>query len=207
MDDWELAQERANLAALKMAELRGEHVTLAEREKAVEDAKVKRLSASTFIKHGRFMNKIGKMLHDMQLIDKNPFAVCVWTAEEEKALQMMHGYRPRIVWSDRIHDLFRLPVFQRDVDDPGDPLFWMRLIGRFQVFRSKEALQLGPDDLGTEGGAPYFEIHTEGLNSVKTESGVRGMPVHPRVRPAWLDEARRSAPQARPTASLPPCRT
>lgn len=181
MDEWELTREHENLKRIEEHASDECPITPAEREQAVQDAKVLRLSASTFIKHGRFLNKIGKMLHDMQLIDRNPFSICVWTAEEEKKLRLMKGFRPRIVWDDRIQDLFQSSAFQGDVEDPGEPLFWVPLIGRFMGTRSEEVLQLKPRDFGTEEGIPYLEIHTEGANSVKSDSGVRRLPIHPEL--------------------------
>jgi integrase len=58
-------------------------------------------------------------------------------------------------------------------------LAWVPLIALFTGARSGEICQLRPEDIREESGIPYFNIAEEVTSqSVKTEAGVRHVPVH-----------------------------
>ncbi|WP_211241966.1 hypothetical protein [Roseivivax halodurans] len=140
-----------------------------------------RISVATYLKHGRVMRAVGEMLMDMQLIDQNPFSICTWTKDEEKALKSAEGQRKREAWDDRIYDLWGSRIFQEPLEDIGEPLFWAPLIARHQGMRMEEILQLGPDDFGSDKGIPYLRIRHTIVNGVKTLSSARTLPVHPQL--------------------------
>lgn len=140
-----------------------------------------RISVTTYVKHGRVLRAVGDMLMDMQLIDQNPFSICVWTNAEVKSLQSGTGARKREAWDDRIYDLWRSPIFQERLEDIGEPLFWSPLIARHQGMRMEEVLQLGPDDFGTDNGVPYLHIRHDIINGLKTLSSARRLPIHPQL--------------------------
>ena len=140
-----------------------------------------RISVTTYIKHGRVMRAVGEMLMDMQLIDQNPFSICTWTNDEEKALKSSEGQRKREAWDDRIYDLWGSPIYQDPLEDVGDPLFWAPLIARHEGMRMEEILQLGPDDFGVDKGIPYLRIRHTIINGVKTLSSARMLPIHPQL--------------------------
>ncbi len=75
VDDIDAEEERAEKDALK-ALGNGPDVTEADREKTRLDARVPRLRAETRAKHRGYMKSVGKMLYDLQLIDRNPFEIC-----------------------------------------------------------------------------------------------------------------------------------
>ncbi|CUH40979.1 hypothetical protein JSE7799_03720 [Jannaschia seosinensis] len=118
---------------------------------------------------------------DMQLIDQNPFSICTWTNDEEKALKSSEGQRRREAWDDRIYDLWNSRIYQEPLEDIGDPLFWAPLIARHQGMRMEEILQLGPDDFGVDKGIPYLRIRHDIVNGVKTLSSARILPIHPQL--------------------------
>ena len=171
----------ANLKALEKEFGRLEKASPARIEKARLDARIKRMSASNFLVLARYANRVGKMLVDLQLIDTNPFSICEWTSEEEKKLQQEMGYTERVTWDDTLDTLFGTPVFQGANKDPGEPLFWIPLLGRLQGLRSEEAAQLGPDDFGTKDGIPFMKVHAQDENRVKADGSVRTVPVHPQL--------------------------
>lgn len=140
-----------------------------------------RISVTTYINHGRVLGNVGKMLMDMQLIDRNPFAICCWTNDEEKKLKKREGGRKRQAWDDRIYKLLGSRIFQEPLEDIGEPLFWAPLIARHQGMRMEEILQLGPDDFGTDKGIPTLTIQHTIVNGVKTLSSARTLPVHPQL--------------------------
>ncbi len=140
-----------------------------------------RITVTTFIKHGRVLRAIGEMLWDMQLIDYDPFTICNWTNDEEKALKSSEGQRKREAWDDRIYALWGSRIYQEPLEDVGDPLFWAPLIARHQGMRMEEILQLGPDDFGSDKGIPYLRIRNTIINGVKTLSSERTLPIHPQL--------------------------
>lgn len=172
-DAWEEHMAAENLRRL------GAHATAADREKAVHDAREPRLRAGTVIKHRRHIMAVGEMLLAFQLIDVNPFEVCAVSAKLEKRMKMAEESRTRTVWDDRIHDLFRSPVFQGGADDPGEPLFWAPLVARLMGLRAEEILQLAPGDFGRDGGIDYIDIKRWQGNNVKSEASERRVPLHP----------------------------
>lgn len=172
-DEFRTAQ--SNLRALETRV----NSTVADREKAELDARIPRLRAETIAKHRGYINSIGKMLYDSQLIDKNPFAICSVPNVLKSEWQKNEASRTRICWDDRIYKLFESPKFQGDLEDEGDPLFWIPLIARLQGLREEEACQLGPDDFGTDKGIAYFEVKRIDGNNVKTGDSERRLPVHP----------------------------
>ncbi|MCF7777414.1 hypothetical protein GLP59_07085 [Sulfitobacter sp. M220] len=169
---------RTAQSAIKTLETRV-NCTVADREKAELGAKIARLRAETIAKHRGYINSIGKMLYDLQLIDKNPFAICSVPNSVKKEWQKNEASRARTCWDDRIYKLFETPVFQGGLEDAGDPMFWIPLIARLQGLREEEACQLGPDDFGTDKGIAYFDIKRLDGNNVKTGDSERRLPVHP----------------------------
>lgn len=178
VDDLDAEEERAEKDALK-ALGNGPDVTEADRENARLEASVPRLRAETRAKHRGYIKSVGKMLYDLQLIDRNPFEICgvpnklkdKWKKGEEK--------RKRVCWDDRIYTFLRSPAFQGPFDDPGEPFYWIPLIARLMGLREEEACQLGPDDFGTDKGIAYLDVKALDANNVKTIESQRRTPVHP----------------------------
>lgn len=140
-----------------------------------------RLKVDTYLKHARVLGAVGKMLMDMQLIDVNPFALCVWTNKEVKKMWNHEEIKARVAWDDRLYDLFRSPVFQEELEDVGEPLFWAPLIAVHHGLRQEECLQLGPDDFRRQDGVLYMTVTNSVINATKTESSQRRVPVHPNL--------------------------
>jgi hypothetical protein len=194
--------EEAHTAAANLARLAG-HATEADREKAVLEAREPRLRAETVIKHRRHIKAVGEMLLALQLIDTNPFAVCAVSGKQEERMKKAEEGRTRTVWDDRIHDLFRTPVFRGGLEDPGDPLFWAPLIARLMGPREEEILQVGPGDFGRDGGVDLHGHQALGgqLREVRSFRAPGPDPPDPdRARPV---EAGRAAPHAGPEPALP----
>tara|TARA_R110002049_G_scaffold116963_1_gene269856 strand:+ start:311 stop:2485 length:2175 start_codon:yes stop_codon:yes gene_type:complete len=177
--------ERTDAAQVQLEEDITTAIAGGARSEAVDkmrlDRQIPRISVTTYIKHGRVMRAVGEMLTDMQIIDQNPFSICTWSKKDEKDLKRNEGERKRQAWDDRIYDLWGSPIYQEPLEDVGDPLFWAPLIARFQGTRMEEALQLGPEDFGTDKGIPYMRIRHTIINGVKTLSSERTLPVHPQL--------------------------
>lgn len=155
--------------------------TEADKEQARREALQPRLRSETIIKHRRTLRAVGQMLYDLQLIDKNPFEICSVSNSDKKRMAAKEASRARTVWDDRILTLFHSPVFQGEIDDPGEPLFWLPLLARLMGFREEEACQLAPEDFGSDRNIPYVDIKRCDANHVKSDESQRKVPVHPQL--------------------------
>ncbi len=178
IEDLEAEEERLEKEALELLARDG-NATEADREKAALDARIPRIRAETRAKHRGYIKSVGKMLYDLQLIDRNPFEICgvsnklkdKWKKSEEK--------RKRVCWDDRIYTFLGSPAFQGPFEDQGEPLYWIPLIARLMGLREEEACQLGPKDFGTDKGIAYVDVKCRDANNVKTIDSQRRIPVHP----------------------------
>lgn len=120
VDDIDAEEERAEKDALK-ALGNGPDVTEADREKARLDARIPRLRAETRAKHRGYMKSVGKMLYDLQLIDRNPFEICAVSNKTKAKWKKAEEKRKRICWDDPIYTFLRSPVFQEMTCPPRNP--------------------------------------------------------------------------------------
>lgn len=178
VDDLDAEEERLEKDALKALGT-GAHVTEADREKTRLDARVPRLRAETRAKHRGYIKSVGKMLYDLQLIDRNPFEICGVTNKLKAQWKKGEEKRKRVCWDDRFYTFLGSAAFQGPFDDPGEHFYWIPLIARLMGLREEEACQLGPDDFGTDKGIAYLDVKVLDANNVKTIESQRRMPVHP----------------------------
>ena len=151
------------------------------REKLRNEARIARLSVTTYVKHCRRLQAAGRILEHLGLIPRNPFAVCSWTHDEENDLRQFDLNPKRHAWDDQINDLLAMPVFRGKYASKDDPMFWVPLMCIHQGFRMEECLQLPLADIGTERGIPYIWLH-RGLGiRLKEGSSERRVPIHPNL--------------------------
>ena len=165
----------------KLDRMKADGATDEEIDRTRKKEQIGRFKVDTYLKHARVLGAVGQMLMDMQLIDVNPFALCVWTNKEVKKMRNREEIKARVAWDDRIYELFDSPVFQDELEDVGEPLFWAPLIAVHHGLREEECLQLGPDDFGREDGILYMTVTNSVVNATKTESSQRRVPVHPNL--------------------------
>ncbi len=137
------------------------------------------LRVGTFVRNVRASNRVGTMLHELGILDTNPFSICTFSNREEKALKRTEANIAREAWDDRLDELLASPVFQGEADGVADPLFWLPLIALLMGLRMEEAAQLGPKDIQKQNGVAYAIVHQDIGNFVKSESGTRKVPIHP----------------------------
>ncbi|SNT71927.1 hypothetical protein [Paracoccus seriniphilus] len=178
IEDLNAEEERAEKDALK-ALGNGPEVTEADREKARLDAHIPRLRAETRAKHRGYIKSVGKMLYDLQLIDRNPFEICSVPNKLKDKWKKNEQKRKRVCWDDRIYTFLGSPAFQGPFEDPGEPFYWIPLLARLMGMREEEACQLGPDDFGSDTGISYVDVKVLDANNVKTIDSQRRIPVHP----------------------------
>jgi len=140
----------------------------------------RRLSANACDKHvGRIINILDHARRGGH-VDANTMAPLRWSASELKARIRAQSVRvKRGAWKDRIYDLFNTPVFQGQLEDPGDPLFWAPLLGELAGLRLEEALQLRVQNFKTDERIPYIAIDmTDAAQHLKNETSERNVPLH-----------------------------
>ncbi|MDP1593429.1 MAG: site-specific integrase [Gallionella sp.] len=72
-----------------------------------------------------------------------------------------------------------------------NPRFWFPLIALFTGMRLEEIAQLQKEDIKTIQGIEVFDINRNGGKSVKTQAGIRAIPIHPTLlKMGFLDYVR-----------------
>jgi len=117
----ERCDEMAATLQAKLDRMKADGATDEEIDRTRKEEQIGRFKVDTYLKHARVLGAVGQMLMDMQLIDVNPFALCVWTNKEVKKMRNREEIKARVAWDDRIYDLFRTPIFQEELEDVGDP--------------------------------------------------------------------------------------
>lgn len=95
----------------------------------------------------------------------------------------------RVPWTDdQIVTLFGLPIWQGRKKPTSriesgeivlrDAWWWWPIIGLHTGARLGEIAQLGPQDIGEEGGLYFFDIGRSGGRKVKTHASARRVPLH-----------------------------
>lgn len=184
----ERCDEMAATLQAKLDRMKADGATDEEIDRTRKEEQIGRFKVDTYLKHARVLGAVGQMLMDMQLIDVNPFALCVWTNKEVKKMRGREEIKARVAWDDRLYDLFRSPIFEEELEDVGEPLFWAPLISVHHGLREEECLQLGPDDFGREDGILYMNVTNSVINATKTESSQRRVPVHPNLIELGIEE-------------------
>lgn len=154
------------------------HMCEEDKDMLLSAARIRRISAETFLKHGRKLGGVGRMLEELGLHSRNYFFLCKWTSKEEKALKATETRAKREPWDDTIHKLLASPTYQGECDGVDDPLFWAPLISWHSGMRMEEILQLREDDFGTEGGVAYMRVRDGDGNIVKSAAAERRIPIH-----------------------------
>lgn len=125
---------------------------------------------------------------DLEVIPRNPW----------EGLDIEHKTeRRRIPWAaDQLRAFFAQPLFA-DYDLPrqwragGAAAYWVPLLGLFTGARVGELCQLRVSDIDAPDGAPFLHITDDAEDTtVKTEAGIRSVPIHSElVRLGLLDYA------------------
>lgn len=93
---------------------------------------------------------------------------------------------------EQLLKLFHSPIYtgrknrQHSLWKPGsikikDGNFWLPLIALYTGMREAEILQITAADIKTEGEISYFDVNEQDGKGVKTENGIRCVPIHPEL--------------------------
>jgi len=168
-------------------------LTFPEIIKKYETRNVDRLKTKTINKGLDALHSIFRWCKKKVLINKNP-------AEDMKLEEPKHGNRQ----SDRLpFSLSELkiifmdsPVFSsgfRPRAQVGEAAYWVPILFLYSGARPEELCQLGVDDIDCVWGIDFMRINDDKPGtSVKTDSSVRNVPLHPEViRLGFLDYVKR----------------
>jgi integrase len=155
------------------------------------------LTNKTLNRHTTALNKFFKWAKRNGLYsDDNPFSGALRQTGKKSATMYM-PLNP-----DELTKLFRSPLLkdtpraQRvapEIHSTNSALLWVPLIAGFSGMRSEEICQLRVDDVKKERGVWYFNVTEENGGKVKTEAGIRRVPIHSTVLRAGFLEYWRHA--------------
>ncbi len=174
------AEEKRNIErAVAEATLSGG--SEAKIERARLDNLTPRIRVETVLKHTRALNRPAKMLVKLGQLESSPFEKHMISNKSAARMRKLEEKRDRRPWDDRLYNLLATPVFRGRSADVGDPMFWSPLMALIGGGREEEILQLSPDDFETSGGIHYYRLRDTAGNSIKSDAGVRVIPVHPEL--------------------------
>ncbi|MBB06129.1 MAG: hypothetical protein CML03_11530 [Pseudooceanicola sp.] len=159
--------------------LRREGKPPGEIEEAAAAARVVRLSATTMKRHQQALHAILAFAHESGAIDGNPFKGRTLTTSEIKRRKRSERRVERVGWGEDIYALLGSEIFQNELAEQDEPLFWCPLIAMYAGLRLEEILQLRVNDFYSDAGIMAVRVQNEiGSQEVKSENGFRSVPLH-----------------------------
>ena len=112
-------------------------------------------------------------------LSENLMKGVIWPKAVKARLEILQEDNSRKIWGDELPKLFRTPLFQGEIEDIGDPLFWAPIISVLHGLREEEVLQLRLDDIRAENGIDYFDIKVgASWQHLKSKAATRRLPLH-----------------------------
>ncbi|WP_370283321.1 tyrosine-type recombinase/integrase [Pseudooceanicola sp.] len=115
-----------------------------------------RIRASTFLRFGRTARQVGDLLVELELAVANPFDVCRWSGMEEARLRRQDSPKESEYSLEEVHLYLASPIFNGDIGDVGDPLFWVPLLMRLGGLRVGEVVDLTVEKLRYRRSIPVI---------------------------------------------------
>ncbi|MBY6169809.1 hypothetical protein KUV73_10680 [Mameliella alba] len=178
----EIADEADRQDAKNEALTRARHKTLGsspgKTEFDVHISRLPRLRVGTIYRHMQDAQRIMKFAVAKGYLASNIMSDHIWDSRELARREMMQEDNKRETWSQKLPILLRSRIFQQELEDPGDPMFWAPLIALHAGLRSEEILQLATDDIREVEGIPCFVLQQGLGQSLKSAAPRRIVPVH-----------------------------
>jgi integrase len=171
------AQDAKN-AALIRARLEKEGASPGKIEFHIAIGKSPRMRVATVYRHMQDAQRICKFAVAKGYLDGNIMEDHIWDKRAVARRELHQEDNKREAWFDDLPALLRSPVFQKPLDEPGDPLFWAPLIALHAGLRSEECLQLATNDIRDVEGIPCFVLQKGVEQNLKSEAARRIVPVH-----------------------------
>ncbi|MGC9418924.1 MAG: hypothetical protein ACP5EN_08110 [Rhodovulum sp.] len=163
---------------LTRARLQKEGASPGKIEFRVNMARIPRMRAATVYRHMQDFQRICRFAVIKGHLDTNIMANHIWEKREYERRELLQEDNKREVWFDDLPALFRTPVFQEPLEDPGDPTFWAPVISVHSGLRSEEVLQLATDDIREVDGIPCIVLRQGAGQSLKSFAARRTVPIH-----------------------------
>lgn len=148
---------------------------------ACEGARIDRLAPRTQYKHQSYLSQVFKTIILASEQGKNPMKDAIWTRKEREKRVREGGVRRVALGPEGRAALFSRPLFVNGPDACDAPLFWLPLVARYQGLRMEECCQLKPEDIGEEEGIAVLRVRAGLDQTVKSESLIRTLPIHPEL--------------------------
>lgn len=148
-------------------------------EAAEHQENIARLRVNTVYRHMQDTQRVLRYLIANGYLEENFMKGVIWSKHELQRLEILQEDNSRKIWGDELPKLFRTPVFQGEITDIGDPMFWAPLIAVHHGLREEEALQLRLDDVLAENGIDYYDIKVgASWQRLKSKAATRRVPIH-----------------------------
>ena len=148
-------------------------------EAAEHQESIARLRVNTVYRHMQDAQRVVRYMEALGYLSENFMENVMWSKSELERLEILQEDNSRKIWGDELPKLFRTPLFQGQIADIGDPMFWAVIIAVLHGLREEEVLQLSLDDIRTENGIVYFDIKVGApWQRLKSKAATRRVPLH-----------------------------
>jgi integrase len=165
--------------ALVHAQLKKTGASQGNIEAAEHQENIARLRVNTVYRHMQDAQRVVRYMEALGYLSENLMENVMWSKGELERLEILQEDNSRKIWGDELPKLFRTPLFQGQIADIGDPMFWAVIIAVLHGLREEEVLQLRLDDIRTENGIVYFDIKVGApWQRLKSKAATRRVPLH-----------------------------
>lgn len=148
-------------------------------EAAEHQENIARLRVNTVYRHMQDAQRVVRYMEALGYLSENFMENVMWSKSELERLEILQEDNSRKIWGDELPKLFRTPLFQGQIADIGDPMFWAVIIAVLHGLREEEVLQLRLDEIRTENGIAYFDIKVGApWQCLKSKAATRRVPLH-----------------------------
>ncbi|KPN62278.1 hypothetical protein AKJ29_08490 [Aliiroseovarius crassostreae] len=148
-------------------------------EAAEHQENIARLRVNTVYRHMQDTQRVLRYLIAHGYLSENFMEDVIWSKGELQRLEILQEDNSRKIWGDELQKLFRTPLFQGEIEDIGDPMFWAPIVAVLHGMREEEVLQLRLDDIRAENGIDYFDIKVgASWQRLKSKAATRRVPLH-----------------------------
>ena len=171
------AAQRRNQEATR-SRLQDQGASPGKIESEILKDRIRRLRVATIYRHMQDFQRMCVFLKKKGLLVDNIMADHIWDSQERLRREILEEDNERLTWGDKLKELFRSPIYQRPLEDKGDPMYWAPLIAVHMGLRSEEALQLYVSDIQIIDDIPCIKLKQGPGQSLKSKAAKRTVPIH-----------------------------
>lgn len=147
-------------------------------ESEVLKDRIPRLRTATIYRHMQDFQRICVFLRKKGHLSSNIMEDHIWDSAEYDRRDILEEDNERLTWCGKLDGLLRSAIFQDELDDAGDPMFWAPLIALHMGLRSEEVLQLYLTDVQVIDDVPCIVLRQGPGQSLKSRASRRTVPIH-----------------------------